>query len=71
MVIGALLNGVGMAVKGLSTWDLVTPADQRFTVTMIGSVRPDFRPTLAWLRLRLRSWSRLRLWAYLQPWLRS
>ena len=34
-----MLNGLGMAVKGVSTWDLVTPADLRFTVTMIGSVR--------------------------------
>ena len=39
VVIGAVLNGVGMAVKGISTWDLVTPPDLRYTVTMIGSVR--------------------------------
>ena len=39
MVIGAVLNGLGMAIKGVSTWDLVTPADLRYTVTMIGSVR--------------------------------
>ncbi|KAF0302816.1 uncharacterized protein FJT64_025144 [Amphibalanus amphitrite] len=38
VVIGAVLNGVGMAIKGLSTWDLVTPADLRFTITMVGSV---------------------------------
>ncbi|XP_037092614.1 solute carrier family 49 member A3-like [Pollicipes pollicipes] len=38
VVIGAVLNGLGMAVKGISTWDLVTPTHLRYALTMVGSV---------------------------------
>lgn len=38
LVLGSVLCGLGMAIKGISTWDAITPPDWRYTLTLVGSL---------------------------------